>query len=89
MSVANPTPPEKLVDDRSRPYFLWDTDMTLDEFEAKLGDSNPEVRAYFVGKLMRQARPDDVFAFVGLRQIDELWSLLERHPLPVVLGTRG
>ncbi len=79
MSVANPTPQERMVDDKARPYFLWDIDMTLDEFKARLGDPSPEIRAYFVGKLMRQARPDDVFSFVRLRQIDELWPLLKRH----------
>lgn len=33
---------------------------------AGLRDPDPDVRAYLVGKLMRQAKPDDVFLFVRL-----------------------
>ncbi|MBL8113345.1 MAG: hypothetical protein JNK60_10700 [Acidobacteria bacterium] len=53
--------------------------MTLDEFERQLVDPDPEVRAYFTGKLMRQAKPDDVFTFVKLATIRELWPSLERY----------
>jgi hypothetical protein len=43
------------------------TEMTLDEFRGKLRDPDPDVRAYFLGKLMmRQAKPDDVFSFIHL-----------------------
>jgi hypothetical protein len=77
--MLNPTPPERLVDRENRPYFLWDMDMTLDELRARLDDPDPDVRAFFVGKLMRQAKPDDVFTFVGVSTIRELWPRLERH----------
>lgn len=78
MSFLNPTPPEKLVDQQGRPYFLWDMDMTLDEFREAL-QNDPDVRGYFIGKLMRQARPDDVFTFVSVAEIRELWPKVERH----------
>jgi len=68
-----------MVDARGRPYFLWDLEMTLDEFRERLGDPDPDVRAYFTAKLMRQAKPDDVFTFVPLQVIRELWSRLERY----------
>ena len=79
MSVLNPTAPDRMVDPSGRPYFLWDADMTLDQFRAGLRDEDPDVRAYLVGKLMRQAKPDDVFAFVRVTDIVELWPRLERH----------
>jgi hypothetical protein len=79
MSVLAPTSPEKLVDDQGRPYFLWDVNMTLEEFRQGLDDPNPDVRAYLVGKLMRQAKPDDVFTFVSVREIEQLWPRLERY----------
>lgn len=66
MNYLNPTPPGRLVDATGRPYFLWDTDQTLDAFVRILGDADPDVRAYAIAKLMRQARPDDVFSFVTL-----------------------
>jgi hypothetical protein len=79
VSILAPTPPERMLDANGRPYFLWDEDTTLEAFRARLADPDPEVRAYFVGKLMRQAKPDDVFSFVTLREIRELFPLLVRY----------
>lgn len=77
--MLSPTPPEKLVDSQGHPYFLWDTEMTLAEFQSSLKDPDPEVRGYLVGKLMRQAKPDDVFTFVSAQEIVKLWPRLERY----------
>ena len=79
MSLLNVTRSDLLCDSRGRPYFLWDVDMTLESFEAALRDPDPDVRAYLVGKLMRQAKPDDVFSFVTLPEIAALWPLLRRY----------
>jgi hypothetical protein len=76
--MLNPTPPEALTDAHGRPYFLWDCDLTTAQFEQRLRDPNPDVRAYFAAKLMRQAKPDDVFQFVTLEAIRELWPRLSR-----------
>ena len=65
--ILAPTPPERMLDAKGRPYFLWDEDITLDVFRARLTD--PEVRAYDLGKLMRQVKPDDGFTFVTLCEI--------------------
>ena len=73
------TSPDRLVDGRGRPYFLWDEEMTLDEFRAHLRDADPAVRAYFLGKLMRQAKPDDVFAFVSLGEVQAQLSAVEPY----------
>ena len=79
MSILNPTPRDRMVDAQGRPYFLWDVDMTLDRFRALLGGDDAEVRAYLLGKLMRQAKPDDVFQFVTLAEIRRDWPRIERH----------
>lgn len=79
MGLLAPTPPQVLVDAQAHPYFLWDMEMTLDEFRQKLDHPDPVVRAFFIGKLMRQAKPDDVFQFVSLRRIVDLWPQIERH----------
>jgi len=72
-------PAERQIDALGRPYFLWDCDLTIEEFRARLEDPDPEVRAYLVGKLMRQAKPDDVFLYVRPREIRELWPRLFRY----------
>ncbi len=79
MTVLNPTPTDRLLDPQGRPYFLWDMGLTLDVFKSRLVDPDPDVRAYFVGKLMRQAKPDDVFTFVAPRDILAQWARIERH----------
>lgn len=79
MSVLAPTPPDRLVDARGRPYFLWDEDMTLDDFRTRLRDPDPQVRAYFLGKVMRQGKPDDVFSFVTLRELQAQFEAVEPY----------
>src|SRR6185295_8557194 len=79
MSQLAPTPPDRLVDAKGRPYFLWDEDLTLDMFRARLADPDPGIRAYYLGKLMRQAKPDDVFTFVTLAEIKALFPLAVRY----------
>ena len=74
-----PTPPDKLVDAAGRPYFLWDVDWTLDEFLDRLASATGEGRAYLVGKVMRQAKPDDALQFVEAAQMAELWASVERY----------
>ncbi len=77
--MLKPKPAGILTDGANRPYFLWDCDLTLDEFRRGLEDPDPEVRAYLVGKLMRQAKPDDVFLLVSPRTILALWPRLLRY----------
>ena len=79
MSVLSPTPGNLLVDSKNRPYFLWDSEMTIEELEAGLSSPDRQIRAYLLGKVMRQAKPDDVFRFVRLAEIRELWSDVEKH----------
>ncbi len=77
--MLNPTPAHLLVDAQNRPYFLWDCDVTLGRFRVLLVDPDPEVRAYFLGKLMRQAKPDDVFQFATVATLRETWPQLDRY----------
>lgn len=79
MSVLAPTPKELLCDPAGRPYFLWDVDITLSRFREELESADPPSRAYWIGKLMRQAKPDDVFTFVSRRDIAALWSDIVPH----------
>ncbi len=79
MALLTPTPADELVDAEGRPYFLWDMEMSLDRFRAILAGGDRALRAYLAAKLMRQARPDDVFTFLGIQEIRELWPAIEPH----------
>lgn len=75
-----PTPQDKLVDAEGAPYFLWDVpSMTVDRYRERLRDPDPAVRAYWLGKLMREGKPDDVFVFVDIETVLELWPHLQEH----------
>lgn len=77
--MLSTTQPEALTDRRGRPYFLWDCDLTVAQLQDRLRDPNPDVRAYFMAKLMRQAKPDDVFTFVTLAEVRESWPRISRY----------
>lgn len=79
MSALCPTPPHLLVDAQDRPYFLWDLDLTISDFRERLIAPDPAVRAYFIARLMRQAKPDDVFSFVSLADIRRHWPGIVGH----------
>ena len=68
-----------MLDASGRPYFLWDTDMTLERFEELLRSGEEDLRAHLVAKLMRQAKPDDVFLFVRLDEIRDLWAKIHHR----------
>ncbi|MEN9786106.1 MAG: hypothetical protein RLZZ299_1370 [Pseudomonadota bacterium] len=71
-----PTPRDRLCDSLGRPYFLWDCDLTLDAWRALTRDADPDVRAYWIGVAMRQAKPDDVLTLLTWPELEEAWPRL-------------
>jgi hypothetical protein len=76
-----PLPPTStaVIDDAHRPYFLWWTDCTVGDLRARLHDPNPDVRAYWMGALLREANTRDVWLFVTPDAIRGAWGDLQRH----------
>ncbi len=77
--LLNPLPAERLVDSEGRPYFLWDNDLTLGQLQERLASDDLEVSAYWLGTMMRQARPDDALALCEPARMRLLWPRLERY----------
>lgn len=73
----NPTPRDKLLDAAGRPYFLWDCELTLEEFVKRLRSEDSTIRNHYLSKLMRQAKPDDVLQFVTMAEISERLPQIE------------
>ena len=44
-----------------------------------LRDDPPPSRSYLIGKLMRQAKPDDALQFVSPQEMADLWPSIERY----------
>ncbi|HYI12514.1 MAG TPA: hypothetical protein VEK57_25910 [Thermoanaerobaculia bacterium] len=74
-----PTPRDRIVDPQGRPYFLWDMEMTLEEFERAIHGSDAALRAYLVGKVMRQAKSDDALQFVSAQEMADMWPDVDRY----------
>ncbi len=79
MPILCPTPKENLLDAQGRPYFLWDVDLSLGAFRERLRTGSRTERAYWTGKLLRQAKPDDALQWVTSADVVELWPDLQRH----------
>jgi hypothetical protein len=72
------TTPE-LLRDETRPYFLWWTDVTVGRFRELLHSEDAEMRAYWIGAMLREANTRDVWLFVTPNEIRALWSRLSRY----------
>lgn len=53
--------------------------MTLVELEQRLASDDLSVRAYLIGKIMRQAKPDDALQLVSPQDLADLWPMLEKY----------
>ena len=78
MDILPPTT-ESLLDDTTRPYFLWWTDATVGQLKEHLAASDPEERAYWMAALLREANSRDVWLFVTPSEIRALWPRLIRY----------
>ena len=78
-SVLNPTPIDRRLDAQGRPYFLWDTDITETKFRELLAHGDHTLKSVLIAKLMRQAKPDDVFIYASEAEIRQLWPQLVPH----------
>lgn len=61
-----------------RPYFLWDEDVSIAELRAALAVPGPR-RDQLLGKLLREARDLDVWAFITPIEVAHELSRLERR----------
>lgn len=79
--MISPLPPTSpaLADPAHHPYFLWWTDATVGDLRVHLADADLDVRAYWMGALLREANTRDVWAFVSPDDIRRSWDRLQRH----------
>lgn len=74
-----PPTAEDLRDAETRPYFLWWVDATVGDLRRHLSDPDPDVRAYWMGALLREANSRDVWLFVDVPTLQANWPRLVRH----------
>jgi len=78
MALLPPTSP-LLLDAAPKPYFLWWSDATVGELHRYLKDPDLDLRAYWMGALLREANTRDVWLFVTPAELRAFWPRLLRH----------
>ena len=69
-----------LQDPAARPYFLWDErDATVGSFRRALAAANEDEKARLLGKLMREARDEDVWHFTTVAEVRALMPKIDRY----------
>jgi hypothetical protein len=68
-----------LDDPGARPYFLWDEDVTVAELRANLASADPRQRALWMGRVMREARFQDVWKLLCLRDVVALFANIDLY----------
>lgn len=58
-----------LQQENSRPYFLWDEDVSIAELRHRLRGPDERDRLRLLGKMLREARDSDVWAFVTPEEV--------------------
>jgi hypothetical protein len=74
-----PATSDALRRDETRPHFLGWADTTVGQLKAHLASPDPDERAYWLGALLREANPRDVWLFTNEQEIRALWHRLIRH----------
>lgn len=68
-----------LDDPGAVPYFLWDDPMTVSELRAALQRARGTERLRLLGRILREARDNDVWRFTTPAEVAASWPELERH----------
>jgi hypothetical protein len=68
-----------LRQEERRPYFLWDEDVSVAELRAALSGAGGAERDRLLGKMLREARDSDVWAFVVPQDVAEALPRLSRR----------
>jgi hypothetical protein len=63
----------------TRPYFLWDEDVSVGELREALASGNEPERLRLAGKLLREARDTDVWQFLTPADVAALLPKLGRR----------
>ncbi len=62
-----------------KPWFLWDLDISEEEFQERLCHPDPDIRAQWQGRLMREANVSEVWTYLSLPEVLANWQRIARH----------
>ena len=62
-----------------RPWFLWDIEVSAAELRDRLRQADPDARAQWQARVLREARFSEVWEWLTLDEILRDWRDIERH----------
>ncbi|MFY9345221.1 MAG: hypothetical protein WAT39_22215 [Planctomycetota bacterium] len=68
-----------LDDATARPYFIWDEDITYGELRQKLQSPDLDERALWMGRVMREARYQEVWKLLKLTDVLAMLPRIDKH----------
>jgi hypothetical protein len=68
-----------IEDADARPYFLWDEDVSVGELRRHLASEDARLRGLWQARVMREARYQDVWKFLRLRDVLSNFERIEPH----------
>ena len=77
MALEPKAPPKN---DQGRPYFLWSEDLNEAAFRQIIdGSEGSELRAIYIGRLLREARVAEVWYYLTPQEVADAWTLVAPH----------
>ena len=74
--VKNVNLSTQIEDPAAIPYFLWDEPMNVAQLKERLRSASFSERVRLLGKILREARDTDVWAFTNPEEVRQLWPEL-------------
>ena len=68
-----------LDDPDAQPYFVWDVPVTVRELRRRLHHTDPEERALWMARVLREARFADVWRLLDVHDVDTWFARLKKH----------
>ncbi len=65
------------MNNKQRPYFLWDYDLTDDQVRQILSGPNQTEKIWIMSRILESARFEDVWNYVSLKEVKEMFSKLK------------
>lgn len=65
----------------SKPYFLWDYDLTEKDVQRILQEGNETSRRWLIARILEHAHFNDVFKYLTLKEIVTYFPKLRMRPV--------
>jgi hypothetical protein len=69
----------RIQDPAAIPYFLWDEPMTISQLKERQRSASYSERVRLLGKILRESRDTDVWAFTNPDEVWQLWPDICLH----------